>query len=762
MALPVQHWLSPFAFEKRPLLINLIYQIKDLDPSSSDHHQETTLGPKLRDLDGRILNERVVIIPNKFRIRTAEGTVLHLAAVCDLPIAAHMLTEKGAEVNVRDSMRHTPLEVALQHGSRGVAEVLIKKGAHVNAGFGLKPLMRASRHGFVDIIDLLLERNADPMVTTRSAQWSALHYACWYGQKAAAERLLAKDDSNLNNKDRDGLVPLGLAVKRGHEEVVKALLRDREAEANPAAEPGDATVPNGSQSDTSGPSGKKHPTKVQLEATDEDGRTMLVVAAQSGFTGIFEALVKAGANTEVTYGKSETILMHICRYGHLDVAKKLFDLRDNISVDAVDQDQETALHKASSGGHVQLVKFLVDKEANVNVEDSQTWTPLHKACEQGHLEVVQTLLGKRADATARNSGAMNALHIACSASAKGALRKDPRDPGTGSNEIADIQGAVSSGGFGDIITTLLAEGCSPFLEDQNKRTAFHHAFPEDGEPTTLNFLLKGAKQHYFSKPSRNLTTEVDVLLWAIGKRQRHEIVRLILSQQQPSAENSPETVPPGSQEWNVIEWAAFRGYPWVLFPLLAEAVKSATPKTLQRALSIAEDALKKQRRRGVDGDTTSDGEVKANISPIEVNRQTVRDLLLYPPFTSFSTQGIKLQSPTRPQDLQKLLQAWTASIIHFRVPKAGTSSFLRRDRFVWDVIYGEGPGKVISDERMKLSQLLEQLKKTSKAGEALAVRSGYLDRDDRGASFGWVHLPATNVSYFHAYRNFLFSFKYRR
>lgn len=735
--------LDPRLEEKRTKqLDDLVDNIRKLKPDSSEDSQVKTLTALLSDLDAETLDRPT---------GKSSWTALHVAAKHGLPVAARMLVQKGATVDSRSPSNRTPLQVACQHGKLAVAAVLVDRGADVNAcgPQPRSPLMYASKDGFIEIVDLLLKHNTDPLVTMRNKRWTALHYACWYGQKAVAERLLAKDDSNLNDKDnKNGLVPLGMAVMRGHEEVVKAVLRDRDAETNPVVGPGDAPLPAGFQP---GPSERRPRTRVQLEATGKLGRTMLVVAAQSGYAGIFEALVKAGANTEVTYGKSgETVLMHICRSGHLDVAEKLFDLRDNILIDAADHEKETPLHKASSGGHVKLVKLLVDKGASVNVRDRQIWTPLHRACEQGHLEVIQMLLQHGADATARNSAAKNALHIACSASAKGTPTKDAGDLDTGSNGDTNMQTMVSSDVFEQIIATLLAKGCNPFLEDQNKKTAFHHSFPEDSEPTTLNFLLNGVKKHYFGSTSRDSAAEVKVLLWAIGKSQRHEIVKVILSQPQPSAEGSPETLPPASQEWNVIEWAAFRGYPWVLFPLLAEAVKSATPKTLHRALRIAEDALRKQSKQEIDGDAASDGGARPDISPIEVNRQTVRDLLLYPPFTSFSTQGIKLQPPTRPKDRQKLLQAWTASIIQFRVPKAGTSSFLRRDRSVWDVIYGEGPRKIITDEQKKLSHLLEQLKASSDAGKALVDKSGHLDHDSRDTTFGWVHLPATNVSHVHA------------
>ena len=51
-------------------------------------------------------------------------------------------------------------------------------------------------------------------------------------------------------------------------------------------------------------------------------------------------------------------------------------------------------------GHVEIVKLLLDKEADVNVADKEEWTPLHVASENGHVEVVKLLLDKEADVNA--------------------------------------------------------------------------------------------------------------------------------------------------------------------------------------------------------------------------------------------------------------------------------------------------------------------------------------------------------------------------
>ena len=57
----------------------------------------------------------------------------------------------------------------------------------------------------------------------------------------------------------------------------------------------------------------------------------------------------------------------------------------------------TPLHSASFGGHLQVVRYLLQHGVNVNVRDSENDTPLLLASFKGHLDVVQCLLEHGAD-----------------------------------------------------------------------------------------------------------------------------------------------------------------------------------------------------------------------------------------------------------------------------------------------------------------------------------------------------------------------------
>jgi ankyrin repeat protein len=52
----------------------------------------------------------------------------------------------------------------------------------------------------------------------------------------------------------------------------------------------------------------------------------------------------------------------------------------------------TALQRAASGGHLQVVRLLLDHGANINAEDAINGSALQKAASRGRLEIIKLLL----------------------------------------------------------------------------------------------------------------------------------------------------------------------------------------------------------------------------------------------------------------------------------------------------------------------------------------------------------------------------------
>ena len=55
------------------------------------------------------------------------------------------------------------------------------------------------------------------------------------------------------------------------------------------------------------------------------------------------------------------------------------------------------LHLAAEKGYKEILEFLINNGATVNMTASNNRTPLHEAAESGHLEIVEILLSKAAN-----------------------------------------------------------------------------------------------------------------------------------------------------------------------------------------------------------------------------------------------------------------------------------------------------------------------------------------------------------------------------
>ncbi|XP_065056039.1 ankyrin repeat and SAM domain-containing protein 3-like isoform X2 [Rhopilema esculentum] len=142
------------------------------------------------------------------------------------------------------------------------------------------------------------------------------------------------------------------------------------------------------------------------------GWTPLMYAAYVGRDTIVNLLLEAGADVKIGTPKTgTTALMLASACGNESIA--YFLLQQGACVNKRDRKGQTALFHAVEGGHINVVKLLLDCEADIESRQSQTHlTPLMVAAIEGHAVIFSMLIEYGADLNAKSQFGETAVSLA--------------------------------------------------------------------------------------------------------------------------------------------------------------------------------------------------------------------------------------------------------------------------------------------------------------------------------------------------------------
>ncbi len=142
------------------------------------------------------------------------------------------------------------------------------------------------------------------------------------------------------------------------------------------------------------------PMRSRQEARSELGergipysQRSFVTYAQNGDLDLVRLFVEAGLDVNVQpYSSSSVYIPTQEDVEQLDDLEAVWFRQDG------DEDNDTALMKAAGQGHIEVVRFLVEQGADLNIRNRQDQNALMFAAAGGHLAVVTFLLDREADA----------------------------------------------------------------------------------------------------------------------------------------------------------------------------------------------------------------------------------------------------------------------------------------------------------------------------------------------------------------------------
>ena len=129
-------------------------------------------------------------------------------------------TKNPNSINATNEAGYTPLILACYHGKSAIVKFLVDKVDDINgiSDYGT-PLMAAVVKGNIEIIQMLLARNADTNVADANGT-TALHYATLFKQTEIV-KMLVKAGAKVDIKDGRGQSPRDYAVLNRNEQILK-------------------------------------------------------------------------------------------------------------------------------------------------------------------------------------------------------------------------------------------------------------------------------------------------------------------------------------------------------------------------------------------------------------------------------------------------------------------------------------------------------------------------------------------------------------
>lgn len=122
------------------------------------------------------------------------------------------------------------------------------------------------------------------------------------------------------------------------------------------------------------------------------GDTAIGLAALKGSLPIVRRLVAAGADIA---SRGWNALHYAAFSGHVDIVRFLVASK-GVVLDAPAPNRQTALMLAAKNGHKEVVKILIDADADMDLEDAQGNTALRLAVKAGNSEIADYLRGEGA------------------------------------------------------------------------------------------------------------------------------------------------------------------------------------------------------------------------------------------------------------------------------------------------------------------------------------------------------------------------------
>jgi len=336
-------------------------------------------------------------------------TPLHLCATKSSPDCLDYLLDKGANINAKDNGSRTALHLAILEGQTANKCVfrLVERGADMNAKDeeGFTPLMMATWKNRDEVVKFFVARKI-PLDATDKYKRTALHLAVLRNNDEITRELV---DAGLpiNAVNAAGQTVLHIATSKGLLDMVEYLLghgadikvKDEKESQTPVhlASMGSKTEILEIFLERS-----RHfeNQDVFLDTQDNNGKTALHLATESGNIASMKLLIESGVSMHVADNNYDTPLHIAASQGNLQAARLVADKKN---LNYKNKNGQQPLHVAAAKGHQDVAAFLMTLKPELNTKDTDGNTPLHLACMNKKYEIAVGLAENGASISLMNN-----------------------------------------------------------------------------------------------------------------------------------------------------------------------------------------------------------------------------------------------------------------------------------------------------------------------------------------------------------------------
>lgn len=244
-------------------------------------------------------------------------------------------------------------------------------------------LFFALKVGDLKLVKKLLKKNINLNVSFGKAEAGPLHIACYYGYSEIVEILL-KNGATVNSLDSERntalhlcCIPLFGKIYDGHIKIAKSLIA----------------------------------YGAQIDAENDINCTPLILASSNTNIEIIELLLKSGANINKRNENGLTCLHEASYTDRNNTSILQLMLQNNADINLCDHEGWSPIVLSTLAGNIENIKLLLENGAQLNTNVFGIF-PLHFACAMNRIDIVKLLLEYNANTNIKNEEGKTALQYA--------------------------------------------------------------------------------------------------------------------------------------------------------------------------------------------------------------------------------------------------------------------------------------------------------------------------------------------------------------